>query len=89
MEALNHELTVELTVGHVLVLWDLLQGKLSQLHKTHELSAGEKRALWALEDICEESLISAGYSSLPSSDWENILKEARKYAESIPADCVE
>ena len=89
MEAMNRELTVDLTVGHVLVLWDLLQGKLSQLHKTHELSDGEKRALWALEDICEESLISAGYSSLPPSDWEDVVKEARKYAESIPADYVD
>lgn len=89
MKAFENEMTVRLSVGHILVLWDLLQGKLSRLHATHELNPGEKRALWGLEDICERSLVSAGYSCLPDAEWRKVVEEAGKYAEQIPADFVE
>ncbi len=88
-QKLDCVVSLDLTLGHVLVLWDLLQGKLAQVHSTHELSLGQKKAIWALEDICEEALIENGLSSRPEVEWNALVQAADKYAESIPADYVD
>ena len=85
----DNVVSLKLTLGHVLVLWDLLQGKLAQVSTTQELGPGQTRALWAFEDICERALIANGLSSRPDKEWSKIVGAAEKFAESIPADYVD
>ena len=89
VENLESEVNIPLTLGHIVVLWDFLQGKLAQVSTTNQLSLGQTRALWALEDICERTLIDNGFSSSPDMEWNKVIESAEIYAQSIPADYVD
>jgi hypothetical protein len=88
-ENLAIEASLKLTVGHLLAVWDILANKLSGTPFMTSLSEDEKRAVWALEDLCERSLLESGISGRPVPDWNALVVAAKEYVRSIPVDCLE
>lgn len=80
------EAPLKLTVGHLLVVWDILAKKLSGTPFMASLSEDEKRAVWALEDLCERSLLENGISTCPELEWNALVGAAKEYVRSIPVD---
>jgi hypothetical protein len=48
------------------------------------LTEDEKRAVWALEDLCERSLLESGISSRPEPEWNALVDAAKEHVQSIP-----
>jgi hypothetical protein len=80
------EASLKLTVGHLLVVWDVLSNKLSGTPFMESLSEDETRAVWALEDLCERSLLENGISGRPAAEWNALVDAAKEYVRSIPVD---
>jgi hypothetical protein len=53
------------------------------------LSEDEKRAVWALEDLCERGLLENGVSSRPQPEWDALVAAAMEHVRSIPVDCLD
>jgi hypothetical protein len=53
------------------------------------LTEDEKRAIWALEDLCERSLVENGISPRPESEWNALVDAAKEHVRSIPVDYLE
>ena len=70
---------IKLSAGHLLVIWDVLSNKLSGSDFMGGLDKEEKRALWALQDMCERSLIKVEVSELPESEWNALVASAREH----------
>jgi len=83
---LASESSLKLSVGHLLAVWDVLSNKLSGTLFMDSLSEDEKRAVWALQDLCERALLERGISSLPAPEWEALVDAAKKHVRDIPVD---
>lgn len=83
---MQKKVRIELSIGHLLVVWDVLANKLSGSSVLDELTEEERRAVWALEDMCENCLSENGASARPDSEWEILMATARKHIKNIPAD---
>ncbi|WP_226705214.1 hypothetical protein [Microbulbifer elongatus] len=81
----NNEISIKLTEGHLIVLWDLLSSKLAGKPLNVEFSKVEKRVIWALADLCEVELERLGWSEYPE-EWEATVRKARMYCQDLPAD---
>ena len=57
----DKEVSINLPIGHLIVLWDIVSNKLSDAILKDELTEEERRAVWSLEDLCEKSLVQHGY----------------------------
>ena len=88
-ESLAHETSLKLSIGHLLAVWDILANKLSGTSFIDSLSEDEKRAIWALEDLCERGLVENGISSGPKSEWDGLVDAAKEHVRSIPVDCLD
>jgi hypothetical protein len=86
----NNELTkvahLDLSVGHALVVWDVLANKLSGSDSFEGLNADEKRALWALQDQLEKQLIANDIVARPDSEWSLLVLKAQKHVRTIPVE---
>jgi hypothetical protein len=51
--------------------------------KTEDL---ERRAIWALQDICEVALKENGVYSCPKADWDQLVKDAREHVKHMPVE---
>ena len=78
--------SLTLSLGHMLVVWDILANKLSGTPFIESLSEGEKRAIWALQDFCERCLVKNGISSRPKPEWDALVDAAKEHVRSIPVD---
>ena len=85
-EDLTKEALLKLSLGHLLVVWDVLSNKLAGTPFIERLTEEEKRAIWGLEDLCERSLLEQGVTSRPESEWESLLQAARTHVKTIPVD---
>jgi hypothetical protein len=83
------EAVLKLSVGHLLSTWDILANKLSGTPFLEALDESEKRAVWALQDLCEHVLVENGISSLPAPEWEKLVQEAKEHVRSIPVECLD
>jgi len=86
VEDLKKEVTIKLPIGHLLIVWDILSNKLSGAPLNDEFTEEEKRAIWALEDLCEEELINSEITEKPEKEWNHLLEQATKFVKTIPAD---
>ncbi len=86
---LTKELTLKLSSAHLLVVWDVLANKLSKSSFIEELAEEEKRAVWALQDICEEELAKNGFSARKESDWNRLMEASREQVKTIPVESLE
>lgn len=88
-KGLNTPATLRLPIGHLLVVWDVLSNRLPETNYKETLTETEKRAVWALEDLCEQALVSAGFGSRPEKDWDALMAAAAEFVKSIPAEFVD
>ena len=78
--------TLRLPVGHLLVVWDVLSNRLSETTYKDVFTEEEKRAMWALEDLCENELIRNGLVARPEDDWNKLMSQATDFVKTIPAE---
>lgn len=81
--------SLKISIGHLLVIWETLSNKLSGTDFIDNLDDVQKRALWALEDLCENVLIEHGISACPEEEWNNLVLKAKEYTKDIPVDFFE
>jgi hypothetical protein len=87
-DGLNKLATLQLPIGHLLVVWDVLANKLSDTDYKNKFTEEEKRAIWALEDICENELVENGFGPRPEKEWDQLMEQATVFVKSTPADFV-
>lgn len=68
-EDLSIETTVQISLGHLLMIWDLMEKKLAGAPLNEAFTAEEKRAIWALEDLFEKALVSNGITGRHQLEW--------------------
>ena len=85
-EELDKTATINLPIGHLLVVWDVLSNKLSDSPYKDEFAEAEKRAIWALEDLCEIELVRNGFSGRSEKEWEALMAKATDFVKTIPAE---
>jgi hypothetical protein len=78
--------SIDLSAGHLLVVWDILANRLSGSTIVNVLTEEERMAIWAMEDICEEKLKEIGFSSRPQPDWEALMANARAHVRTLPVE---
>lgn len=77
---------LQLSIGHLLVIWDVLANKAAKSGLIEALDDDEQRAIWALEDLCERSLMDQGIAGRPEAEWQSLMERARAHVRSIPVD---
>lgn len=85
-EIFESEATLKVAVGHLLVIWDVLANKASGSQFLDQLTEEEKRAIWALQDLCESELAGIGMKPLPESEWNKLMCRARDFVRTIPVE---
>lgn len=88
-EDLASRINLPLSLGHLIAVWDILANKLSGTPFMESLTEDEKRTLWALEDLCERSLVENGVSSRPEAEWKALADAAKAHVRSIPVEHLE
>jgi hypothetical protein len=88
-KGLNTQATLRLPIGHLLVVWNVLSNRLSNTNYKDEFTEEEKRAIWALEDLCEQELVRNGFGGRPEEDWNQLMKEATEFVKTIPVEFVD
>lgn len=83
------EATIKLPVGHLIIVWDVLSNKLLELQKSDGFTEEEKRAIWALEDLCEKELINNKITGRPENEWNELIDRAREFVKTIPVEFLE
>ena len=81
----NQEIETKISLGHVVVMWEILSEKLSGTPIIDEFTEDEKRAIWALEDLYERTLVNKGCTQ-KSDDWAELLTKSREFIKTIPTD---
>jgi len=82
----DKDASIKLSVGHLIVLWNLISDKLSGSPLNEEFIEEEKRAIWALEDLFEKELLAHGYGAKPSEEWDSLIAKAKEYCKALPAE---
>lgn len=85
-EIFESEATLKVAVGHLLVIWDVLANKASGSRFLDELTEEERRAIWALQDLCERELAGNGVKPLPEPEWNKLMCKARDFVKTIPVE---
>jgi hypothetical protein len=85
-EGLDKPATLYLPVGHLLVVWDILSNRLSETPYKDEFTEEEKRAIWALEDLCEKELVRNGFGARPEEQWNKLINQATEFVKTIPVE---
>lgn len=85
-EDLTKEAQLKMSVGHLIAAWDIFSNKLSGTDFLNSLSEDEKRALWALEDLLERTLIENGILSRLAPEWDRLVQAAKLHVKTIPVD---
>ena len=86
---MDETITLRLPIGHLIVVWDLLSNRLPETPYKEKFSESELRAIWGLEDLCEDELGRQGLDSTSEEKWEDILDRARAFVQSIPVEFLE
>lgn len=80
---------LKMSIGHLIAAWDIVSNKLSGTDFLNSLSEDEKRAIWALEDLFESTLLENGISSRPKPEWDRLVQAAKVHVRTIPVDFLE
>jgi hypothetical protein len=85
-EDLNKEVNLKISIGHLLVIWDILSNKLSGKPLNTDFTEDEKRAIWALEDACEKKIVKSGIKARPEKEWNQLIERATKQVKTLPVE---
>ncbi len=83
---LAKEVSVKLSVGHLLLVWDVLANKLAGSPVLDTYGPEEQRAIWVLQDLCELALEENGVIPRPEADWNRLIQAAREHVKHIPVE---
>lgn len=85
-EDLSRQVSILVPIGHVLMAWQTLTEKFSDLRSNEALSEAERRAIWGLADLLEQTLAAHGIGSRPQPDWEALIERAAAFMQLVPVD---
>ena len=88
-ENIIKEASIKLPIGHLLIIWEVLTSKLSGSPDNDAFTEEEKRAMWALEDLCEKELIRNGLIGESDIEWEQLIERATEFVKTIPCEFLE
>ncbi|HIQ41742.1 MAG TPA: hypothetical protein EYH47_03245 [Pseudomonas oleovorans] len=83
------ETSIKITLGHLLLAWEVLSNKFSDLQSDDSLSDEERRAIWGLADLLENSLAENGVNGKPQAEWAVLISKTKEYMNSVPVDFLE
>lgn len=83
---LKKESQLTVSLGLMLVLWDVLTNRLAGSAALAALNPNERRALWVLEDLCEAAIAEKGVRPLPADQWEQLMTLAREHVRKLPVE---
>ena len=86
---LNRIISTDLTLGHVLVLWEILSNNESFENLRDKFSEDEARAIWAFQDKCENELTKLGIGSKPEEEWNEIFQKALEHIRTLSVEFVD
>ena len=86
---LNKSVSINLPVGHLIIIWHVLSNRLSDTNYEDKFTEEEKRALWALEDLCEQELIINKITSRPEKEWNELIDRANELVKTLPVEFLE
>lgn len=88
MEAVEFakEVSVKITLGHLLLAWQVMSDKFSDLRSYETLSEEERRAIWGLADLLENALVENDISGRPQVEWEALISKAKDFIKTIPIE---
>lgn len=85
-EELSKVVSVQIPLGHVLLVLETLSNKFSDLRSNDKLSEEERKAIWGLADLFEVALVENGFSDRPQAEWEALVDSSKEFIKSIPVD---
>lgn len=85
-EELSKVVSIEMPLGHVLLAWETLSGKFSDLQSNEALSEEERIALWGLADVLERVLVANAIGKMPQPQWRALIEESKEFIKTIPVD---
>ena len=85
-QELNKKVSLNISIGHLLILWNVISEKLAGDPVNKIFTEEEMRAIWALQDLCENKLNQNGINSLSETELEQLLGRAADYVRSIPVE---
>ncbi len=88
-ENLDKQISVKMTLGHLLVVWNVIANKVSESLLNKEFTEEEKRAIWILEDLCENELIKNKIEALPQEEWDGLIAKGLEHVKSLPVDLLD
>lgn len=83
---LTKKIPLNISLGHLLLVWEVLSNKISCDPINKHFSEIERRAIWALEDLCESLLIENECGAMPQEDWEALIKRAGVHVKSLSVE---
>lgn len=86
---LTREISIKISLGHLILAWETMSSKLSDLNSNTNLSPEEKKAIWALADLLESSLVDNGVSAMHKDEWSALIAKATQFIKAMPADFLE
>lgn len=88
-EDFSKEIPIKITLGHLLLSWEVLSDKFSDLQSQDSLSEEERRAIWGLADLLENSLAENGVNGKSQAEWAALISKVKKYMKTVPVDFLE
>ena len=85
-EDFSKETSIKITLGHLLLAWEVLSDKFSDLQSHNNLSEEERRAILGLADLLENSLAENGVNGKPQAEWAALISKAKEYMKTVPVD---
>ena len=86
MENLDKRISTELSLGHLLVLWDILSNKVTGDELRKKFSEEELRAIWSFQDKCEQELTSIRITAKPETEWNELMQNALVHTKKLPVE---
>ncbi len=88
-ENLSKVVTMQMPLGHILLAWETLSDKFSDLRSNDTLSEEERRAIWGLADLLEKALAENGVDNRPDAEWAALVGKAKEFIKTIHVDCLD
>jgi hypothetical protein len=85
-EDLTQAVTLEMSLGHVIVMWEVLANKLSTSALSSALRPEELRSLRAAQDLFERSIAAHGITPRPQMEWDQLVSSACEHVARLPIE---
>jgi hypothetical protein len=83
---LSKVVSINIPLGHLVLAWETLSEKFSDLRSNETLSEEERKAIWGLADLLENSLVENGIESRPQAEWLALINRSKEFINKISVD---